>query len=138
MTNTNPASNATADPAGGSATPTANGIATGPPFGSEFFATVLAERVRAECQGRPEVVPVVELQLADGYTVDLCHIPGIGPQWIAAHGYRDRETCEEMDLQFIPYGLVTRVTISLWHRSQRPIGFQLDDGSHGADEMGGD
>lgn len=104
--------------------------AGGPPFGPEFFTTVLAERVRAECQGRPNQVPVVEVHLLDGYTLDLCHIPGAEPQWMAAYSYRDRETCEEMDLLFIPYGLVTRVTISLWHTSQRPIGFQLKEDGH--------
>lgn len=105
----------------------AHGAVTGPPFGPEFFATVLAERVRAECQGRPDQVPVVEVHLLDGYSLDLCHIPGVEPQWMAAYAWRDREACEEMDLLFIPYGLVTRVTISLWHKSQRPIGFQLQE-----------
>ena len=108
------------------AAPHPEGAPMGPPFGPEFFTTVLAERVRAECQGRTEQVPVVELHLATGYTVDLCHVPSVGPQWLAAYAYRDRETCEDMDLQFIAYGLITRVTISLWHRSQRPIGFQLE------------
>ncbi len=111
------------------AAPGAHGVPGGPPFGPEFFTTVLAESVRAECEGRPEAVPVVELHLADGYTLDLCHIPGITPQWMAAHAYRDRETCAEMDLLFVPYGLIARVTVSLWHRSQRPVGFQLGEGS---------
>lgn len=101
----------------------------GPPFGPEFFTTVLAERVTAACDGRPEEVPVVELHLADGYTLDLCSIPAVGPGWLAAEAYRDKETCEEMDLMFVPYALVTRVTVSMWHRNQRPLGFRID-GSH--------
>ncbi len=100
-------------------------LAVGPPFGPAFFATILADRVRAACEGQPEHIPVVELQLADGLTLDLCHVPGIEPQWLAVQAYRDRETCEEMDLVFVPYALITRVTVSMWHPNQRPIGFQL-------------
>lgn len=97
----------------------------GPPFGPAFFTTVLLDRVRASCDGHPGDVPVVELHLADGLTLDLCHIPGVEAQWLAADVYRDRETCEEMDLVFVPYGLITRITVSMWHPSQRPIGFAL-------------
>lgn len=100
-------------------------LAVGPPFGPAFFATILADRVRAACEGQPDHVPVVELQLADGLTLDLCHVPGIEPQWLATQAYRDRETCDEMDLVFVPYALIVRVTVSMWHPNERPIGFQL-------------
>ncbi len=112
-------------PAGGGEGELPRSVPVGPPFGPAFFATVLADRVRAACEGQPEHVPVVELHLADGLTLDLCHIPGIEPQWLAVQAYRDRETCDEMDLVFVPYGLITRVTVSMWHPNQRPIGFQL-------------
>jgi len=97
----------------------------GPPFDPAFFVSVLGDRVRAACDGHPEAVPVVELHLMDGTTLDLCHIPGIEARWVAAEVYRDRETCDEMDLMFVPYGLITRITVSMWHRNQRPIGFNL-------------
>lgn len=102
------------------------GLPAGPPFGPEFFATVLAARVHAACDGHPDGVPVVELHLADGMTLDVCHIPAIERQWLAAEVYRDKETCEEMDLMFVPYAFLTRVTVSMWHRNQRPIGFRLE------------
>lgn len=101
------------------------GLPFGPPFGPEFFMSVLKDRVRQQCDQQPEAVPVVELHLGDGTTLDLCHVPGVGPQWIAAEFYRDRETCTDMDLSFIPFALITRVTVSMWHRSQRPIGFDI-------------
>lgn len=100
-------------------------LAAGPPFGPAFFATVLGDRIRAACDAQPGHVPVVELHLADGLTLDLCHIPGIEPQWLAVQAYRDRETCDEMDLVFVPYTLITRIAVSMWHPNQRPIGFQL-------------
>lgn len=98
----------------------------GPPFGPAFFLTVLADRVREQCDQQPDAIPVIELHLADGVTLDLCHVAGVGPQWMAAVFFRDRETCEEMDTSFVPYGLITRVTVSMWHRSQRRIGFDLE------------
>lgn len=64
-------------------------------------------------------MPVVELHLADGTTLDLCHIPTLTAPRLAVQVYRDRETCEDMDLTFIPYGLIMRVTVSMWHRSSR-------------------
>ena len=100
----------------------------GPPFGPSFFATVLGDRVRASCDQHPESVPVVELHLGDGVTLDLCHVPIVEAQWLAAEFYRDRETCKDMDVAFIPYGLITRVTVSMWHRSERPLGYALGAG----------
>ena len=97
----------------------------GPPFGIAFFASVLTDRVRAVCDGAPEQIPVVELHLADGFTADLCHIPVLTPAWMMALVYRDKATCKEMDTMFIPYSMVMRVTVSTWHRSQRPAGFLL-------------
>ena len=118
-----PGANAPAVPESGAAP--AAPIPFGPPFGPAFFMSVLADRVREQCDQHPEAVPVVELHLGDGTMLDLCHVPGTGPQWVAAQFYRDRETCTDMDLSFIPYGLITRVTVSMWHRSQRSVGFDL-------------
>lgn len=111
-----------AAPAEGAPGPTFPGE---PPFGAEFFTTVLHDRVRASCEGRGEDVPVVELHLADGTTLDLCHIPTVERLWLAVEAYRDTTTCEEMDLVFVPYEAVTRVTISMWHQGRRPIGFRV-------------
>lgn len=124
MTDT-PDSNPPGDEAAAAAAEPLAAVPGGPPFGPAFFATVLADRVRAACDGHPGSVPVVELHLADGLTLDLCHVPAVEAQWLAVVAYRDRETCEEMDLMFVPYGLITRVTVSMWHPNQRPIGFDL-------------
>lgn len=94
-------------------------------FGPQFFKQVLPDRVRAACAGHPERVPAVELHLADGPTLDLCHVPTVEPAWFAATVFRDHQTCEDMDLVFVPYTMVMRVTILLWPRSQRPAGFAL-------------
>lgn len=98
----------------------------GPPFDAVFFASVFGDRVREQCASRPDAVPVVELRLADGAVLDLCHLEGLSAGWLAAQVYRDTETCEEMDLIFVPYGLITRITISTWHPHERRIGFDLE------------
>ena len=98
----------------------------GPPFDAAFFASVFGERVRTQCTPRPGDVPVVEIRLADGAVLDLCHIEGLGRDWLAAQGYRDTQTCDEMDLVLVPYGLITPITISSWNPHQRRIGFDLE------------
>jgi hypothetical protein len=95
------------------------------PFGPAFFATVLSDRVREVCDGHPDPLPVVELHLADGYLLDVCHIAAIEQPWVAVAAFRDRETCEEMDLLFVPYAMIIRVSVSVRHKSERPAGFAL-------------
>lgn len=112
-------------PAGDELVSPSRAVRTGPPFGPEFFRAVLPDRVGTLCAGQPELTPVVELHLADGYTTDVCHVLSLGPDWLVANVFRDKETCEEMDLIFLPYSLVMRVTVSLHHPAQRPAGFQL-------------
>ena len=92
--------------------------------GPDFFRTQLADRVRARCSDEADV-PVVQLRLADGTTLDVCHIPTIERLWLAVEAFRDPETCEDMDLVFIPYETVTRVTVSARPQRERPIGFRM-------------
>lgn len=97
----------------------------GHPFGRDFFATVFADRVRAMCEGDPDRVPVVQLDLADGSTLDLCHIEALSSSWMAVMAYRDQATCETMDLLFVPYALVLKVRVSAEQTAERRVGFQL-------------
>jgi hypothetical protein len=97
----------------------------GAPFDAAFFSDVLRERVKQQCQGEPDNVPVVWLQLADGRVFDVCHIAQFAAVWMAVFYYRDTTTCEEMDLVFLPYGLATTVRVSLHHKARRPAGFDV-------------
>lgn len=47
-------------------------------FDPNFYREVLPERVTEECHGHPEAVPVVNLHLASGRILDLCHIVHLG------------------------------------------------------------
>ena len=98
-------------------------------FDAAFYRTALPALVRAECEARPERVPVVELHLASGRVLDLCHISHLADAWVACHYFRDTETCEEMDVAFLPYGLISMVTVSLHHPEKRRLGFDVSSGS---------
>jgi len=96
------------------------------PFGPSFFRSVLSERVEAHCRGASTDVAVVLLHLVDGRSLDLCHVAQVAPGWIAVAAFRDVPTCEEMDLVFVPYGAIHRITISARARTERVIGFRRE------------
>ena len=56
--------------------------------------------------------------------MDLCHIERLFADWLAGMVYHDPKTCDRMELVFVPYTLITRVTISLPSVHERQIGFQ--------------
>lgn len=97
-------------------------------FDASFYQTVLTDGVQAECAGKPDMVPVVELHLATGTILDLCHIIRLADDWMACRFFRNPEDCEDMDVAFLPYGLVNLVTVSLHHVESRRVGFQLGAG----------
>ena len=93
-------------------------------FDAIFYKSVLPERVVQECKGNPALLPVVNLFLANGRVLDLCHIVHLAEAWLAVQYFRDTQTCQEMDLAFLPYELVTMVTVSMQHPDSRKTGFQ--------------
>jgi hypothetical protein len=95
------------------------------PFGPSFFLSVLPDRIAIACEAEPRQVPVVWIRLADGTLLDLCHVPALTPQYIIASAYRDAETCDDMDLMFVPYPLITWVKIALFEPTRRSLGFRL-------------
>jgi hypothetical protein len=98
-------------------------------FDAAFFSGFLGERARALCAGQPNRIPVVLLHLADGTILDLCHIEQLFPDWMGGTVYHDAKTCDRMDLVFVPYALIMRVTISLPSIHERRIGFQMPETS---------
>lgn len=96
------------------------------PFNHLFFQTIFAERLQSVCKGHSEEVPVVLLHLADDRELDLCHIELLAPQWMAAAVFRNGASCEEMDTVFLPYEMITRVTLSRRNAKDRHVGFQAE------------
>jgi hypothetical protein len=93
-------------------------------FGPQFFALQLSRFVRDHCPTAEESLPQVELHLASGQILDLCHVIGVAPGWVALAVFtgRRREGAP-MRTELVPYGLITRVTVSQGPSSECAIGF---------------
>ncbi|MEK7347414.1 MAG: hypothetical protein AABZ94_00945 [Candidatus Eisenbacteria bacterium] len=97
-------------------------------FGPLFFIQHLRGLVRDQCPDPADGMPGVRLHLADGDTLDLCHIVGISPNWIAL---AVREPGREegpmvMRTEFVPYPMVTRVVIrTVTREASHHVGFDV-------------
>jgi hypothetical protein len=96
------------------------------PFGPGFFLTQLRGFAGEKCPDPALERPVVEIHLGDGETLDLCHIIGVTPSWVALavqDGDED-DTPRRMRTEFVPFEVIARVTL----RSSRPesphLGFE--------------
>lgn len=98
----------------------------GPLFGVPFFGTVLRDRLGEHCSGIGSDTPQVLLHLADGSLLDICHITELAPRWISVTVFRDERSCDRMDLEFVPYQLITRVTLSSRPADERQLGFNVE------------
>jgi hypothetical protein len=88
------------------------------PFGPAFFMTHLRAFVAETCANPVAGLPAVEIQLADGEVLDLCHIVGVTPQWVAL-AVNEAEPDKSKPLirtDIVPYATITRVTL----RDARP------------------
>lgn len=92
-------------------------------FDSEFFQVILPSYVESLATGHRDQVPVLQVHLADGSVLDICRIVGAAAQWVAVAFFREPLSCDEVDIAFLRYNLITRVTVCLPHRSARTIGF---------------
>jgi hypothetical protein len=96
------------------------------PFGLGFFV----HQLRAfACEGCPDPalgLPAVELHLTDGEVLDLCHIIGVTPNWVAV-AVNDAEPAAakpRMRTEFLPYQTITRVTIRIARLETPHVGFE--------------
>ena len=92
-------------------------------FGPSFFLGHLGRFVRDHCPDPKENLPVVQVHLADGEILDLCHIIGVSPRWAmlavrdaAGHG-------DSMAVELVPYELIRRVRIRTQRAESASIGF---------------
>lgn len=98
----------------------------GPLFGVPFFGTILRDRLGKHCSGIGADTPQVLLHLADGSLLEICHITELAPRWVAVTVFRDERACDRMDLEFVPYQLITRVTLSSRPSDERQLGFNVE------------
>jgi hypothetical protein len=96
------------------------------PFGPAFFMTQLRGFAGEKCPDPEQERPVVEIHLRDGETLDLCHIIGVTPGWVAL-AVLDGEgetSAKRIRTEFVPFEAIARVTL----RGSRPkaphLGFE--------------
>lgn len=95
-------------------------------FGPLFFMQNLRGLVRDRCPQPSESIPSVHIHLMDGEVLDLCHIIGVSPNWIAmaVHEEEHAERPDQMRTELVPYHLIARVSIQTTrHEGTHPIGF---------------
>jgi hypothetical protein len=80
-------------------------------FGPSFFLSQLARFVRDRCPDPQEHLPVVQVHLADGESLDVCHIIGVSPRWVML-AVRDTVSHRDgMAIELVPYELIRRICI---------------------------
>ena len=99
-------------------------------FGPTFFLRQLRAFIRDRCPDPADALPSVQLHLAEGDVLDVCHVIGIAPRWLALAAVEtDRPaSAPTMRTEIIPYALISRITV----RSCRPepghVGFEANHG----------
>ena len=92
-------------------------------FGPSFFLGHLGRFVRDQCPDPKENLPIVQVHLADGATLDVCHIIGVSPRWVMlavrdAGNHRDG-----MAVELVPFEIIRRVGIGTRRAEGASIGF---------------
>lgn len=98
------------------------------PFGPAFFLGQLRAFARDRCPDPAESLPAVELHLVTGEVLDLCHVMGLAPAFmaVAVHdGPRSGGREARMRTELLPYAHITRVTIRPVHEAGAHVGFDL-------------
>jgi hypothetical protein len=92
-------------------------------FGPSFFLGHLARFVRNHCPDSNENLPLVELRLANGETIVLCHVIGVAPRWVMLAIREAKGEGGGMAIELIPYELICSVCIRSLDAKGRAIGF---------------
>jgi len=92
-------------------------------FGPSFFLGHLGRFVRDRCPDPKENLPVVQVRLADGETLEICHIIGVSPRWVMLAVPDAASTRDGMAIELVPYELIRRVCIRTRRSEAGSIGF---------------
>ncbi len=102
-------------------------LVIGAPFGPGFFLGQLRAFARELCPNPAELLPSVELHLATGEVLDLCHVMGLAPAFVALAVREMRGSSgtdgAAMRTELVPYALITHVTIRPVHGNGPHVGF---------------
>lgn len=91
-------------------------------FGPGFFLSYLARFVRDRCPDSTEHLPTVQILLADGETLDLCHVIGVSEHWVLL-AVRDGDSHASMAVDIVPFQMIRRVCIRTRRVEAGAVGF---------------
>lgn len=94
-------------------------------FGPVFFLTQLRGFVRDRCPDVAEMMPVVELHLHSGDSLDICHVIGVAARCVALAVYEEDESngSRAMRTELVPYESIVRATIRTVRPTTPHMGF---------------
>ena len=92
-------------------------------FGPSFFLGHLGRFVRDRCPDATENLPLVQIHLADGVTLDVCHIIGVSPRWVMLAVRDSASHRDGMAVELLPYEMIRRVGIASRRAETSSIGF---------------
>ena len=90
-------------------------------FDPGFFAGPLRGLVRERCPDSREGLPSVQLHLGSGERLDLCHVIGFAPLWVALAVWESGS--DSMRTELVPYVSIVRVTIGAPRETGTRMGF---------------
>lgn len=100
-------------------------LESGLPFNAGFFLTHLRGFVLDRCPARDMDLPRVELYLADGAVLDLCHVIAVTPAWVALAVNEEAGGQERprMRTELVPYASILRVAVRTTPTGTAHVGF---------------
>ncbi len=97
------------------------------PFGPGFFLGQLGSFVRDRCPDPAEGLPHVEVHLIGGEVLDVCHVMGIAPRWVALAVFDTEESrAAEMRTELVPFEAIVRVSVRGGRGGSARVGFRQD------------
>lgn len=94
-------------------------------FGPSFFLSYLARFVRDRCPDSAEHLPTVQILLADGEALDLCHVVGVSEHWVLLAVRDGGSHATAMAIDIVPFQLIRRVCIRTRRAETGAVGFAL-------------
>lgn len=99
----------------------------GVPFGPGFFLSQLQALARDCCPDPAEGLPSVTLHLTDGETLELCHVMGLAPGFLALavldSSKAPSAARNPMRTELLPYAAIFRITIRPRREAGMHVGF---------------
>jgi hypothetical protein len=94
------------------------------PFGPVFFLSQLRGLVRERCPDPSEALPAVEIHLQSGVSLEVCHVIGVSPRWVALAVHDEGRPGGAMRTDLVAYELIVRVSVRAVRPSEPSVGFR--------------